>query len=814
MTIDFKDPKATTSLTGREVITRDKNDVLHAPDNVIKSDQGARTMIKRMASAHLKRVYTYNRVAGMFDGNPPYNPQRMKANNITDRANVNTKDAAAVLEAYTLSLWSLFNDVRFMADFQVSLTDDKGQNAYFGQVLSEEFDRVIKLWPAWKREMEFHQLELVKIGLNAVVFFDEEDWRFKPIKYIDTFLSDRAPTNIEDVSAVAFDRTFTVQYLFKTYEKFKDRKDGKWDAEALGEILFQLAERSDDKYSSLTGFNEIQRAIRNNEVQYEDLYADSIHFLSIFQKEYDGKISHVMIHRDIESKNGKAPFFFDRQYENMSQCVHFFTLKPGEEYLYGAKGLGQAIFSCMEALTRLDCSAIDQGMRAGSMIVKSGVTRGTEQRLIKFQHGGIIDVGETSLEQNKFGDNLGGTINLAQYLRQKVFANNNMSGLDPQAPDRDRGTKHAEVQATKEARIQKNTISHYYDQLDPLFCEIVRKMLNAKTTSPGYQYAKMWKDRCIKRGVPPELFAVMKQDLSPNGLPQYIEVYATRASGSGSQIADQTEVRACMSIITTLGERGRKAVLMDYITAFRGYRYVDRYFPPEDQQQQPVVDDTIASIENNLLADGKQIVVSPDSNHAVHAASHIRMMNDAMQQYQQTPSDQLDFAMLDKLDHLFAASGPHLTRHLLFLSQDTTRQQEMAEYRAKWAILSNFGDMIKNNAQKAREGQINQQQKQASQVSEVQGKLQIADMKAQGEVANQATKIKNDYELGRQRERNKYLLKSDELNNNHYIKGMATLHDMALDAAKELADSGNDAFGTPPTQPAIPPIGGAPSEVQ
>lgn len=772
--------------TGRNTIAK-KDGKIKAPENVVKSESGARAMVNRIARSHIKRIYAYERIQGMIDGNPPYNSARMKQAGVNDMTNVNWKDAAAIFKAYTLSLWSLFNDVRFIADFIVCYANDKGLNAFWGQILSEEWDKVIKLWGGFKSEMNFHQGELVKIGLNGIIFFNEKDWRFKPINYKKVYIPEETLNNIEDMSCFCVERVFTAQFLYQTWEKYKGKKDGEWDADALEKILYQLANVSDDYITQygIAGFGELQRAIRNNDVQFQEVYNDEIHMVSIFQKEYDGKITHVMIHRTITTE--KPAYYVDRQYARMSQAAHFFTLEPGEEYIHGAKGLGQAIFSSLEATTRLECSVIDQAMRSGSLLLKSGATRGTDARVIKFIHGGVIDVGESEIQQNQLGANIQGSISVAQYFKQKVFANNNMSGLDPGAPDRDRNIKQMQMQATKEARVQKNTVSHYYDQLDFFFAEIVRKMLNSKEGYPGYEYVKLWKDNCYDRGVPEEIFDVMKEDLSPNGLPRHIQVFASRASGSGSQVADQTEVQSCMSILPTLGERGRKAVLQDYITAYRGYRYVSRYFPPEDQQQEPVADDTIASMENNQLSQGQQVVVSPDNNHAVHAPAHIRMMSDAMKEYTSQPQPPVE--LLLKIDEIFASAGPHLTKHMMYLQQDPTRKSLMEQLRAQWAILANFGDMIKNNAARSRQAQLDQQQKQSGQMDKVQADMQVGMAKVGAESQIKQTKLEADIVRDKERDQNKFLISRQALTNKTWIDSMKTANELALKAKKELGSS-------------------------
>lgn len=772
--------------TGRVSIAQTDGSI-KAPKNVIKTESGARIVAQRLMRNSVRRLYNYERVRGMEDGNPPYNAARMRLAGVNDMTNVNFKDFEAIFGGYVLSFWSLFNDVQYLAQIEVNLALGDTQNAFWGKVLSAEWDYLMKtLWEGFNTQMGIHQADLCRIGIQSLVWFNEKDWRYTALEYDEIFFPDNVETDIDKLTCFTLKCTYTAQELFGFYEKAKESKDNKygvWDAKALESILFRTANIPDDKKGgdvAWTGLADIQREISNNNIQIEELYNDLIHFTRIYQKEYDGKVSTLMIHRTLPCD--QIPYYADRQYKNMREALGWFTFRKGKKLLHSVKGIGQSIFSTVEATTRLDCSVLDQAMRAGSLLIKSGPTRGTDARQIRFVHGGVIDIGEADVQQNQMGQNLNGSIAGAQYFRGKLMTNNNMSGLDPATPDRDRAAKPNNPQALREARIQKNVVSHYYDQLNLLFQETFRKQLASKEGYPGYELVALFKERCLKRGVPKEIFDM--SDLAPNGLPKHLEIYASRASGSGSQAADQQEMSSIMAILPTLGERGRENAMEDYVTVNRGFRYVSRYMPPEDRQKQPVQEDTQASIENNQLAEGKQIVVSPDSNHYVHATNHIRLLKDAMEQFLQVP--QAPSELLQKVDTIFAAAGPHLTRHLFFLQQDPTRRQEMEGFRAQWAVLANFGDMIKNNAARSRQAELDQATKQNQKVDKVTGELQIKAQQAEGDQAIKQQKLEADVVRDKNRDQYKFMLASQAQRNKDWLASMKTVAELSLQAKKDL----------------------------
>lgn len=777
---DFVSP-----VTGRLGVTKDPTSGdLEAPKNRIPSESAARTVYLRMRRNHIGRCLAAERIKGMLDGNPPYPARKMHAAGLADMTNINFKDGKAMFNSYALAYWSLFNDVENIIQFKLDFSNDNGQNEAWGKVLSEEWDRVIKLWPDFIRNTSFHQADLLRYGVNAWFWADEKDWRPVPIDFRDLLLPDQTENRADALSLIGIERTFTADELWGIYEKALKNPEGEWDAKSLGDVLYQLANISDERKNQINGIIELQKFITNNDVQYSDLYNDSIHLVTLLQKEYEGGITHCMIHRKIQTE--KCIFFADRQYKSFSEAFMYYCLTPGAKYIHENKGIGHDIYSPVEGMTQLDCSVMDQAKRAGSLLIKSSATRGRDDRQIKFVHGGVIDIGEVDLAENSMGGNLPATVQSAQYFKQKVLMNNNLSGMDPGYPDKNISKQATQRQATREGRVQKNQIAFYYDQTDPFFREIVRKMLNASSGDEGFIYADSWKKRCIQRGVPKQVFDVLKEDLKPDGLPLYMEIYATRSSGSGSQVADQLEMQATMSIMPLLGERGRVNVVQDYIAAFRGFRYVNRYYPPADQNREPTAEDSVASVENNQLGQGYQVIVSPDSNHYIHATVHARGMKDWMEHYQKNGNGNIP--LLLQTNDAFAAYGPHFTKHLMYLSQDPTRKAQMEQLRAQWAVLSNFGDMVKNNALQAEQAQQRQQQGAQQQMDKNQVELQVGMDKNQKDAAIKSDKLAADIERDRTRDQNKFLLASQAQADTHRVDIIHTTNKLAIEAQKELAD--------------------------
>ena len=580
----------------------------------------------------------------------------------------------------------------------------------------------------------------------------------------------------------------------------------KWDKEVLGRILVHTAQIEDKEQYSMQYCAELQRKIRNGDLCLDEIYNDDILMVSMLMREYDGKVSRAIFHPELEGVREFA-FFSDRQYDEMSEAAQFFAFTPGEPFIHGNKGIGHKMFNTIEGITQIDNSVMDAVRRASTVLVRTRTGRNRDLKKIAFHHGGFVDIGEAEFQQNLMGANLNSNVEVARYFRQKLEFNNNISGTNMANRDgKPQTLGEVRFQATKEARVQKNRIAFYYEQLDYLLRETVRKLLRSKSGYPGFKQAKIWKERCIARGVPEEFFDLNSSNVGLSGLPEHLEVSATRASGSGSQVADQIEMQTMISILPTLGERGRRAVLRDYVASIRGFRYIDRYLPLEDQTEQPTGDDSSASVENNQLEKGELVVVSPDNNHAVHAARHINRMRQIAQLFNQaeaqarqsgseTPSvDAGNFGRysLEEVDIAFQTLGPHFTRHLLFLQQDPTRKDLATQLRAQWAVLANFGDKIANHAQEHREAEIRRIQKQQEEIANLPNEERVAMARVEMDARIKLAKLRADTARAAQSDQLKFVLERQKLSFQEEIERAKTINEIARDSAKAISDARRD----------------------
>ena len=404
----------------RGQIVRTKDGV-SPPKNIITSVIGARGMYQKYRADHIKRIYLYSQIEGLIAGNAPYNQAELAKNGLGHIANFNPLDARSLYERGALAYWNLLNQAETLVKF--TLVSDAPEAVRFAEIMSEEWDHVVRHWESFNTLMNMLAAQLVKLGVSPVFWPDERDWKWRVIELSKFFISDQSQSDIAQLTSVAIETTFTAQYLFEVYDTFKDvpADESPWDIKEIENLLLKVANASAKNNYEITDFMEMQSRLQNGDLLYDVIFTDSIRLISFFQQEYDGKVSHYMFHRLID--NGSFLFFADRQYECMSQALTIFTASPGEFTIHSNRGLGHKIFSTSQAMMQLDCSIVDMARWSSTPLIRTPAAQTRDAEQIRFYPGVPTNIGSAEFIENRLGQNITQLVQASQYLLSKLQYN-------------------------------------------------------------------------------------------------------------------------------------------------------------------------------------------------------------------------------------------------------------------------------------------------------------------------------------------------------------------------------------------------------
>lgn len=610
---------ATADVVRGQIIPQATPDRIKPPKNIITTPTAGRTLYYRFRAEGLKRVQLYAQIEGLIAGNPPYNPIDLQKHGLTYIANFNPLDARALYERSALAYWNLVNEAQYLCNFEVRNIPEKEMCLEFAEILARNWTKVVKRWPAFSTQFNTLSAQIIKFGISPVMWTDERSWKWRTIELSRFYVADQALSDIEQLTCVCVETTFTAQYLFEIYEQFKDtpKEECPWNIEELCALLLYRANSNVKLDREIINMMDLQSRLQNGDLDMGALFNDNIRIVSLLYQEYDGKISHYMFDRYFDK--GQFLYMVDRQYKTMNEAIVIFTASPGEFTIHSNKGVGHKIFSGCQALMQLDCDIVNASRWASTPMLKSIATGSKDFEAIRFMPGVPTNIGTAEFVQNTFGANIDQLIGASQYISGKMQYNAGNSGDDPSVPDRNQGSispSQARSQDFKEFGVLKHNIAHFYSQFDRVIYNMVAKMWHSKKGYPDYEAAKEWKDLCIEDGIPEEFFELKNDDEDSHKLPRHLDVTATRVAGDGSTLATLMGLQELAQDVGAFGPKGQKQYLKQKVMAVFGPEHVGAFVSPEEPDE-TAGGASLAGVENAIMRQGESPVFSPTMSNVL-----------------------------------------------------------------------------------------------------------------------------------------------------------------------------------------------------
>lgn len=735
----------TGTIAGRGTVTVDEKG-LKAPDNIILTVEAARTYYTNYRLSHGKRVSKYASIMGLISGNSPYDKAQLKAAGLSHVTNVNTLDAKAKYEKAGLTFWNLINQTENLVRFEISNlgVDQDRDYAKWAQIMARNFTKVIQEeWPDFTSVMNIATGQLVMLGHSPVVWPDEEDFRWESVECARFYIPDQMSVLRNKWSVICFETLYDIQYLYGVYQAIKDSTDTQgWNKQALENFILFRANAVNKSLnanatSNLGTMVDLQNRISNGDFNLGALFSDQLNLVHMLYKEYSGKISHYTFDPVPNTTND---FLYKRSeaYEKFDDVMTVLTFSPEERTIHGNKGVGHSIFPICQAMTQLDCTMIDMSKMGSTLLVKTP-PGGVAQKAgpIRFIPGVATDVGSMDIVQNQLNSNIDKVVTIARYMEAKIDKNSIINGDDPSVPDTDRGSKStAEVQmaSLKEFGIGKNSVSHFYSQVDNVYKNMVIKLLNAtNNTNPSFRAADRWKKRCMMEGVPPQVF---DKNQNEHLLPEHLAVRASRAAGDGSTAGFIVSLNRIGSVAGGFGQQGQQNYRRDIIAANLGNDYAERYLSDLMTPDEAAGGTSLAALENIVMKMGESPIVSRDNQHKSHIGTHAAMLMETIQKVQAQEMEP------QEADAIFARGIDHWEQHIKILAEDELNQGYIEQMQGSIRQIKKFAQLNRVRAQKMMQAEVRRrgEEEQAMQAAEME--QQRKDMVTQREEERKDFKVK------------------------------------------------------------------------
>ena len=700
------------------------------PRTRIEDAESARSMLFELINDDQIASYRRAQIQGIIDGNPPYNEQQLREMGQADRINVNWGHAEAKVEAAVIPYFDILTSVGHYATVKTKYGKDMGKREEWSRIITEEFHRLLSSSnPNFLAQHQVCHKELVIHGMACMYFPDGVDWRAKAIEPYALVVPKGSKVDWDNWEFCYILDEMYCEELYSYVENEEAATRGGWDVEQCREAIMQAKVDEQDQRRPWEWY---QRELKNNALYYSYAKSKVIKIAHFYVREYDGRISHYIFDR-----LNSTEFLCQKvgRYKNFSNAFTIFLNGVGNGYYHSVRGLGQKVYKYAEAMNRVNNSLLE-GVIVGSAIMFQPNSAADAEKLKTVQVGPyrILPPG-LNLTQVNVASNLAAAMQTAQYF-QGQESDDIGSFMPSVAGGRKKSNREVEAEIGEKSRLTNTRAEIYLQALDVHYAEVYRRASNPNLVEEdhGGKEALEFQNACLNRGVPKA--AMLDID----------SVKATRSIGQGSSAARMQAMELIGQYLPQLPESNRKRVINANIAAIAGQTGVETFGIPEETK--PDGNDlSIASLENNALQTGGQVLIDPDQNHATHMAVHLQFAGQVVQSVQ---DQQIDPVGADKT---MQAVIPHMLTHLKYMEADPTRADQFNAMNEQVSELMKIADQLARMSQEIQQSQMEamaqqqQPEQQDPKAMIAMNKIELDRMKFQNDAQIKQAKAQHQMQL-------------------------------------------------------------------
>ena len=635
------------------------------PSTRIKDADDAQSIVAYLIQANEQRSYFFAKIQGAIDGNPPYDPSKLKRDANSWRFNVNFMETLASVRSAMVPYYDLFSASKYFAE--VALEDPdyaKGQQA--SQVVTEEFDRLLREWQGFDYNVQSVMYDRLVFGRAFAVWDNPVDWRFHHIPMIRVLVPDGTPADLENVELVVVRQNYRLHQLYK----FAEQTDY-WNQAAVYRSIRNAG--PDTQQDTSSDYDYVQQLLRDRDVS-ESTRSQVVRCGILFVREFNGRVSKYVVDTRRTSDDKKAEYLLEHRdcYESMQQAVAGFFLETLDGSWNGTRGLGHEIYSVMEGKNRLLCTALDNAfMRSGITLAAQSEQALQKTALVRIGAVNILPPFYNVQNSTIFGD-VEGMLGVNRALDDMLSSNTGVykARLDKATGNPETATQ-VQLRYQHAAQLSNSAVTRFYFDLDRLYAETFRRVVNETTD----QAAKDFRKRCLDRGVKAEQLKKIKC------------VRSYRVFGNGSLYLRQQSVQSLLGLAPMMNEAGRQNLLDDAIATATNFSAVERYNPKPEMPQELDDHKAMAVLENAAMKSGAQVQWTKTQNNTVHLGEHFQAAFGALASLQQGADPTSISGFLDII-------GPHIGKHLQELSKDSTKKDEVKMWQEQLKQLATAKDKL------------------------------------------------------------------------------------------------------------------------
>lgn len=697
------------------------NEAGSPPPKRIKSSDNLISIADKYIEQDEDAAYLRARAQALVNGEAPYDAEELKSKGLTHVVNANFGEANAIMEAALAPYIELQNGVPRIAN--VIMDSYEGDSNEDSEIISEEFDWMLKEWSDHAYNMQLLSREFVGDGVGVAMWPDERSVFWEPCGLKDFKVARDTKVSDEAIEVGIVTRSMSVSELYKYIKDPKAARALGWNLNSVKQAIWKASTKRDKWKNYTSHWEDFEREIKENDLYAGESAYHRAQLIYGYNREFDGKFTQLIASRDA------SDFLYERysRYGNVNQCFVIFTYGVGQGTFHTIRGLKQKIYNQIQISNRVLCQSAQAAITAGLIQLQGDAEAIQDFQYIEVGPYTFIPSGLTPIQLQPPSI---ATQGLPVYnLMSQVLQNNTGNYRSRQTNPDGQARSATEVvqQARQESTLNSAALELFYTPYNKLLTEQYRRAVSPLLTANdrGGKLALEFRRRVARRGVPIERMR------------SFLKVTAMRAMGDGSPVMTELASKQLMELYSLLDEKGKENALRAVVAGISGVGYQKANLFVADKGPRRVVDFDIANLENGNLRQGIQQLVHDSQNHAVHIEAHIPLLAEIIEVHrnQQIADEQ---AM-----QILRPASDHVTEHLVMFSSNSFRAQEVRELKRQLQNLTAYIDELEQqviNRAMAQQSQMQERAMQGQPQGQIDPKMEMELQKAQLKLAEMQEK--------------------------------------------------------------------------
>lgn len=604
--------------------------------------KAVRAIYDHLSTEDLPDARRRAKIRALYDGNLPYDPRKLEASAQKNLANINLMGLKGAIDNRAAAILRLQSDTANLIELRPIARELAGPDAEkVGRVVSEEFSTLLRENGAFIAAIARMSREADLHGLGPVTWPSAIDYCPTALDRAQVRFIGNGPVSSSEHELFMFESTLTADYLRFLLDSPDIAESAGWNVAQVKEWLVKAFYHGEDTRSQpgVEGsttlpeamLSYVRRNILGDEKQFQQF-----HVIHVFVKEvaWPRGITHIIM-----PATAQDVFLFERKnaYRTMDECFLWYPYTVVERYAKEVRGLASYRYAIERTNNRLMCQIIDAAFLSSTMVLAhvNGTPNAQDITISEQGRYTILPAGFQPAQAQVKPD-LQSLMGVKQTLDQVGSAS--ITG-DNLAPVSTTGVKMFDSHGVKapnkiDTEVQQRLKAHQnvadhaqrQDILNKIckqsFLRALRLALMSPVERVDYPEIDEWVHRCGMRGV------TLEQMMA---IPQLFSIVACRDLALGAEGKVDTLNNFIQMHGGTIDESGRKYIARESARLLFGQRDADQIIPDVSRDQAPNDQASFATMENNQMKMGFQVVVGQDQLHWSHIPIHSQLLQEIVE---------------------------------------------------------------------------------------------------------------------------------------------------------------------------------------